>query len=313
MKLQQLRYVREVARQGLSISDAAQTLHTSQPGISKQIRMLEDELGVDIFMRNRNRVIEITPAGKAMLPVAQRMLDDAENLKRLGQEFRQERSGSLTVLTTHTQARYTLPQVVKRFVARYPGIRLGLRQGTPNQIWQLVANGEADFAIASEPKEALPELVMLKCYELPRIALTPPRHPLLRRKRLTLEALAGYPIITYDDEFVGHSKVHRAFAAQGLTPNLVLNAIDTDVIKAYVELGLGVAIVAKMAFDARRDRNLRAIDASHLFESNTVYLGFRRNNYLRRYALGFIEMLVPQLNRKVVQSAIDAAIARPVA
>ena len=152
MKLQQLRYVREVARQGLSISDAAQTLHTSQPGVSKQIRMLEDELGVDIFMRNRNRVIEITPAGKAMLPVAQRMLDDAENLKRLGQEFRQDRSGSLTVLTTHTQARYTLPQVVKRFVARHPGIRLGLRQGTPNQIWQLVANGEADLAIASEPK-----------------------------------------------------------------------------------------------------------------------------------------------------------------
>ena len=154
---------------------------------------------------------------------------------------------------------------------------------------------------------------MLKCYELSRIALTPPRHPLLRRKRLTLEALAGFPIITYDDEFVGHSKVQRAFEAQGLAPNLVLNAIDTDVIKAYVELGLGVAIVAKPAFDARRDRNLRAIDASHLFESNTVYLGFRRNNYLRRYALDFIEMLVPQLNRKVVQSAIDAAIARAVA
>jgi len=307
MKLQQLRYLREVVRQGLSISDAATALHTSQPGISKQISLLEEELGVGIFLRNRNRLIELTPAGKAMLAIAQRMLDDAENLRRLAQDFSGDREGSLTVLTTHTQARYALPQVVKRFVTRYPKVKLGLRQGTPSQIWQSVATGEADIAIASEPREPLPELVLLKCYDLPRIVLTPPRHPLLKQKRLTLEALAGYPIITYDDEFIGHSRVQRAFAAQGLAPNLVLNAIDTDVIKAYVELDLGVAIVARMAFDARRDRNLRALDASHLFESNTVHLGFRRNNYLRGYALDFIEMLMPRLNRKVVQSAIDSA------
>ena len=307
MKLQQLRYLREVIRQGLSISNAAAVLHTSQPGISKQISLLEAELGTGIFVRNRNRLIEVTPAGKAVLAIAERMLDDAENLKRVGRDYGEDREGSLTVLTTHTQARHTLPQVVKRFVTRYPKVKLSLRQGTPSQIWQSVAAGEADIAIASEPQDPMPGLVLLKCYDLPRIVLTRPRHPLLKLKRLTLQALAGYPLITYDDEFIGHSKVQRAFAAQGLAPNLVLNAIDTDVIKAYVELDLGVAIVAKMAFDPKRDRNLRAIAAAHLFESNTVYLGVRRNSYLRRYALDFIEMLVPQLDRKAVQSAIESA------
>lgn len=305
MKLQQLRYFREIVRQGLSISDAAQALHTSQPGISKQIRLLEEELGGAIFVRNRNRVMEITPAGQAMLAVVHRMLDDSENLKRIGKDFSNEHSGSLTVITTHTQARYALPKVIKRFVARYPAVRLGLRQGTPSQIWQTVENGGADIAIASEPREAHPALLMLKCYDLPRVVLTPPRHPLLKLERLTLAAVAQYPIITYDEEFIGHSKVRRAFAARGLAPHLVLNAMDTDVIKAYVELGLGIAIVARMAFDPRRDRNIRAIDAAHLFEFNTVYVGFRRNNYLRRYALDFIEMLAPHLNRKIVQSAID--------
>ncbi len=307
MKLQQLRYFCEVARQGLSISKAATALHTSQPGVSKQLRLLEEELGLSVFTRNRNRVSELTPAGKALLAVAQRMLDDAETLKRLAQDFGSEKSGSLTVLTTHTQARYALPAVVKRFTAQYPDVRLNVRQGTPGQIWQAVAAGDADLAIASEPRAPLPDLLMLRCYELPRIVLTPAGHPLLRAKPLTLEAIARYPIITYDEEFIGHSKVQRAFDARGLKPHLVLNAIDTDVIKAYVEHGLGVAIVAKMAYDAKRDRSLRALDAGRLFESNTVYLGFRRNNYLRRYALDFVEMLVPHLNRKVVQSAIDAA------
>lgn len=308
MKLQQLRYLIEVERQGLNLSVAADKLHTSQPGISKQISLLEEELGVGIFLRNRNRLIEVTPAGKAMLAIAERMLDDAENLKRVAREYGEDREGSLTVLTTHTQARYTLPRVVKRFVTRYPRVNLALRQGTPSQMWQSVANGEADIAIASEPRDPMPELVLLKCYDLPRIVLTRPRHPLLKHKHLSLEALADYPIITYDDEFIGYSKVQRAFAARGLAPNLVLNAIDTDVIKAYVELDLGVAIVAKMAFDPQRDRGLRAIDAAHLFESNTVYLGFRRNSYLRRYALDFIEMLVPALDRKTVQAAVDAAV-----
>ena len=305
MKLQQLRYFCEVARQGLSVSKAASSLHTSQPGVSKQLALLEAELGISLFTRNRNRISEITAAGGALLTVAQRMLDDAETLKRLAQDFGSEKSGSLTVLTTHTQARYALPGVVKRFTAQYPAVRLNVRQGTPGQIWQAVAAGEADIAIASEPRSALPGLVMLRCYELPRVVLTPAGHPLLRVKPLTLEAIARYPIITYDEEFIGHTKVQRAFEARGLTPNLVLNAIDTDVIKAYVEHGLGVAIVAKLAFDPKRDRELRALDASRLFESNTVYLGFRRNHHLRRFVLDFIEMLVPHLNRKVLQAAVD--------
>ena len=307
MKLQQLRYFREVVRQGLSISHAAQALHTSQPGISKQLRLLEGEFGAELFLRKRNRVIEITPAGKAMLVIATRMLEDAENLQRLGRDYSNDQSGNLTVLTTHTQARYTLPRIVKRFAGRYPKVRLSLRQGTPSQIWPIVANGEADLAIASEPREIHPDMVMLKCYDLPRIVLTPPRHPLLKLRNLTLEELVRYPIITYDEEFIGHSKVKRAFSARKLSPNLVLNAIDTDVIKAYVELGLGIAIVASMAFEPGRDRDIRGIDAGHLFESNTVYLGFRRNYYLRRYALDFIEMLAPHLNREAVLAAIDDA------
>lgn len=305
MKLQQLRYVHEVAQQGLSISEAADKLHTSQPGISKQIRLLEEELGVDIFVRSRNRMIEVTPAGKAILTVAARMLRDAENLKRLGEDFSNDSSGSLTVVTTHTQARYALPKVVKRFMSRYPKVRLNLRQGAPDQIWRLVDGGFADIAIASEPKERHPSIAMLSCYDLPRIVVTPRRHPLLRRKPLTLKALAEYPIITYDDEFIGNSKLLRAFSSHGLTPNLVLNAIDPEVMKAYVELGLGVAIIAKMAFDPRRDRGLSMIDASHLLDSNTIYIGFHRNNYLRRFALDFIEMLVPRLTADVVRAAID--------
>jgi LysR family cys regulon transcriptional activator len=313
MKLQQLRYFCEVARQGLSISDAAAALHTSQPGISKQLKLLEDELGIALFTRNRNRVIELTPAGSALLVVAQRMLDDGAALLGMARDFRNDKSGSLTVVTTHTQARYALPAVVKAFSARYPAVRLNVRQGTPSQIWQAVADGEADIAIASEPRRVPAALVMLRCYELPRIVLTPTGHPLLRKKPLTLEALAQYPIITYDEEFIGHSKVQQAFDARGLAPNLVLNAIDTDVIKAYVEHGLGIAIVARLAYDARRDRGLRALDASRLFESNTVYLGFRRNNHLRRYAFDFIEMLVPQLDHTTVQNAIAAAAAAAIA
>jgi LysR family cys regulon transcriptional activator len=303
MQLQQLRFIREIVRQDLSISEAAAALHTSQPGISKQVRLLEEELGVVIFARNRNRLTGITPAGREILALAGRMLEDAENLRHVGKEHAREDAGALTVATTHTQARYALPPILKRFMARYPAVRLGVRQGTPSQIWQLLADGEADIAIASEPKVPPADIVMHKCFELPRIVLTLPRHPLLGLKRLTLEALARYPLITYDDEFIGRSRVHRAFSARGLTPNLVLSATDSDVMKAYVELGLGVAIVASMAFDRRRDRGLRDIDASHLFDSNTVYLGFRRASYLRGYALSFIGMVAPHQNAGMLQAA----------
>ena len=307
MKLQQLRYICEVARQGLNLSVAADKLFTSQPGVSKQIRLLEDELGVEIFVRHGKRIVEITPPGRDIIRVAERMLRDATNLKNVAQEFTSEESGSLTIATTHTQARYALPPVVKRFMERYPGVRLSLRQGSPMQIAELASSGEADLAIATEAIELFSDLVMLPCYQWNRCIVVPPQHPLLKARPLTLEAIARYPIITYDFAFTGRSKINQSFEAEGLTPNVSLTAIDADVIKTYVELGLGVGIVAYMAFDPERDRGLRAIDASHLFEPSTTHMGIRKNTYLRGYMYDFIEMFAPRLTRKVVDNAMAHA------
>jgi len=304
MKLQQLRYICEVARHNLNLSNAAEALFTSQPGISKQIRSLEDELGVDIFVRHGKRLVAVTAPGKAILEIAQRMLKDGENLRQVGEEFTEEDNGHLTIATTHTQARYALPHVIQRFTKRYPGVRLSLRQGSPTQISELVTSGEADIAIATEAIELYEDLVMLPCYEWNRCVLVPPGHPLLKAKKLTLQAMAGFPIITYDFAFTGRSKMNQAFADQGLTPNVVLTAIDADVIKTYVELGLGIGIVAMMAFDPKRDTHLRAMDASHLFEPSTTRIGIRKNSYLRGYTYEFIEMFAPHLTRRVVDDAM---------
>ncbi|SFU50533.1 HTH-type transcriptional regulator CysB [Nitrosospira multiformis] len=304
MKLQQLRYLCEVANQGLNLSKAAEILHTSQPGISKQIRLLENELGVDIFVRNGKRVVETTPPGRAILEIAERMLRDAKNLKQVGQEFANEASGSLTIATTHTQARYALPSAIQHFTARYPKVRLVLRQGNPTQIAELVTSGVADIAIATEAIELFSELVMLPCYQWNRCVIVPAKHPLLKLKELTLEAIAEHPIITYDFAFTGRSKINQAFDAKGLVPNVVLTAIDADVIKTYVELGLGIGILAQMAFEPSRDRHLRAIDASHLFEPSTTRIGISRNSYLRKYVYDFIEMFAPHLDRATVAAAM---------
>ena len=304
MKLQQLRYICEVARHNLNLSTAAEALFTSQPGISKQIRSLEDELGVDIFVRHGKRVVAVTEPGKAILEIAQRMLKDAENLRQVGEEFTEEDKGHLTIATTHTQARYALPHVIQRFTKRYPGVRLSLRQGSPTQISELVTSGEADIAIATEAIELYEDLVMLPCYEWNRCVLVPPGHPLLKAKKLTLEAMASFPIITYDFAFTGRSRINQAFADKSLTPNVVLTAIDADVIKTYVELGLGIGIVAMMAYDPKRDIHLRAMDASHLFEPSTTRIGIRKNSYLRGYTYEFIEMFAPHLTRLVVDNAM---------
>jgi len=307
MKLQQLRYICEVARQGLNLSVAADKLFTSQPGVSKQIRLLEDELGVLIFVRHGKRIVDITPPGRDIIRVAERMLRDATNLKSVAQEFTSEKSGALTVATTHTQARYALPPVVKQFMDRFPDVRLSLRQGSPMQIAELASSGEADLAIATEAIELFSELVMLPCYQWNRCVVVPPQHPLLKAKPLTLKAIARYPIITYDFAFTGRSKINQAFEAEGISPNVALTAIDADVIKTYVELGLGVGIVAYMAFNPERDRGLRAIDASHLFESSITHMGIRKNTYLRGYIYDFIEMFAPRLTRDVVDHAMATA------
>ena len=304
MKLQQLRYLTEVERQGLNLSVAAEKLHTSQPGISKQIKLLEDELGVKIFVRNGKRVTAVTSPGKAIIAIAQRILHEADNLKQAAQDFTDEDSGKLTIATTHTQARYVLPAVVQRFTQRYPKVKLGLVQGNPMQICQYTLAGQADFCIATEAIGTFKELVMLPCYAWNRCVITPPDHPLLKQKSLTLEAIAKYPIITYDFAFTGRSQINHAFETRGLTPNVVLTAIDSDVIKTYVALGLGIGIVAHMAYDPVRDTNLRALDASHLFESSTTRIGVPRNAYLRGYVYDFIEMFAPHLSRKVVDGAV---------
>jgi LysR family transcriptional regulator, cys regulon transcriptional activator len=305
MKLQQLRYICEVARQNLNLSQAAEALFTSQPGISKQIKSLEEELGVEIFVRHGKRVVAVTEPGKTILELANRVLMDVENLRQVGDEFTREDAGSLTIATTHTQARYALPPVVARFRAKYPDVKLSLHQGSPTQIADLTSSGQADLAIATEAIEFYEDLVMLPCYEWNRCVLTPPDHPLLKAGKLKLEDIAKYPIITYDFAFTGRSRINNAFAQRNLSPNVVLTAIDADVIKTYVELGLGVGIVAMMAYDPRRDSGLRALDASHLFEPSVTRIGVRRNSYLRGYVYEFMEMFAPHLTRPVVDAAMN--------
>jgi LysR family cys regulon transcriptional activator len=304
MKLQQLRYLTEVVRRGLNVSEAAAALHTSQPGISKQIRALEDELGVQVFVRHGKRLVSLTEPGKAVVAIAERILAEAQNLRRAGEEFANDQVGTLTVAATHTQARYALPQAVAAFKRRYPKVELVLQQGNPTQICEQVLAGEADLGVATEMIDEARDLVSLPVYQWNRCVVVPPRHPLLKRTPLTLEKLAEYPIVTYDFAFANRSLVQRAFEARGLTPHVVLSAQDSDVIKTYVELGLGVGILARMAFDEQRDRALRAIDASHLFESSTTRLGIKRNAYLRRYAYEFIELFAPHLPRAVVERTV---------
>ncbi|MDE2388244.1 MAG: HTH-type transcriptional regulator CysB [Betaproteobacteria bacterium] len=305
MKLQQLRYLCETANQDMNLSKAAKNLHTSQPAISKQIQLLEEELGVVIFLRNGKRIVKITPPGQLIIQTAVRMLRDADNLKKIAQEFTNEAGGTLIIATTHTQARYSLPPVIKRFTARYPKVKLILRQGNPTQIATWVTSGEADIGIATEALEQYPELVMLPCYQWNRCIIVPPKHPLLKLKKLTLEAINQYPIITYDFAFTGRTKINQAFASRGLEPNVVLTAIDSDVIKTYVELGLGIGILANMAFDAKRDKNLRSIDASHLFEPSTTRIGISRNSYIRSYIFDFIEMFAPHLDHASIQAKLE--------
>ncbi len=304
MNLQQLRYVQEVARRGLNVSEAAEALFTSQPGVSKQIRLLEAELGVEIFVRHGKRLVDITEPGRQVLAIAERTLRDIESLKQVGDEFANEAVGSLSIATTHTQARYVLPRVVRDFMQRFPQVKLSLHQGNPRQVGDMVLSGEADIAIATEAIADYPDLVTLPCHQWNRCIVATPRHPILREQPLTLEAIARYPIITYDDAFTGRGLINKAFLGRGLKPNVVLSAIDSDVIKTYVAMDLGIGILARMAYDPAVDKGLGMLDASHLFESSTTRVGLRRNAYLRGYMYAFIELFAPHLTRRMVDVAL---------
>lgn len=304
MKLQQLKYICEVVKQDLNLSKAAAELYTSQPGVSKQIKALEDELGVDIFIRHGKRFTGITDPGRAIIQKAQAALTDLNSLRNISNEFTNETSGSLKIATTHTQARYALPLVIKQFREKFPNVKLSLYQGSPTQISQMTSSGEADIAIATEAISLEKDLALLPCYQWNRCILTPPKHPLLRSKRVSLEEISEFPIITYDFAFTGRSKINQAFEEKGLKPDVILTAIDADVIKTYVELELGIGIVAMMAYDPARDTKIRALDASHLFEASTTRIGLRKNSYIRGYVYEFISMFAPHLNKKVVDSIL---------
>lgn len=306
MKLQQLKYICEVVKQDLNLSKAAAELYTSQPGVSKQIKALEDELGVDIFIRHGKRFTGITDPGRAIIQKAQAALTDLNSLRNISNEFTNETSGSLKIATTHTQARYALPLVIKQFREKFPNVKLSLYQGSPTQISQMTSSGEADIAIATEAISLEKDLALLPCYQWNRCILTPPKHPLLRSKRISLEEISEFPIITYDFAFTGRSKINQAFEEKGLKPDVILTAIDADVIKTYVELELGIGIVAMMAYDPARDTKIRALDASHLFEASTTRIGLRKNSYIRGYVYEFIAMFAPHLDKKVVDSILTS-------
>lgn len=305
MKLQQLRFLREVVRCGLNVSAAAESLFTAQPGISNQIKLLESELGVQIFERSGKRFVGVTEPGRIVVDLAERVLREVENIRRVGSEYSKETKGSLAIATTHTQARYALPMAIKAFRARYPDVTLQLRQGSPTQIAEMVVSGGADLAIATEAIHLYDELIMLPCYEWNRCVVAPPGHPILDVQPLTLEAIAAHPIVTYDFAFAGRSVVNDAFAERHLKPQVVLTAIDSDVIKTYVELGLGIGLLAAMAFDPVRDSGLRAVDAAHLFAPSTTRIGIRRGTYLRGYVYAFIELFAPHLNEMAVRAAME--------
>jgi LysR family cys regulon transcriptional activator len=307
MNFQQLRSVREAVRCGFNLTEVAKVLHTSQPGVSRQIRELEEELGVDLFVRAGKRLTELTQMGVLVLPIVENMLNDAENLKRAGQEFTQQETGRLSIAATHSQARYALPGAVRDFRQRFPQVSFNLHQGSPDQVAQMLLSGEADIGIATEALTKYDALVALPCYRWTHSVVVPPGHALLDGAPLTLQRLAEFPIITYNAGYTGRMHIDEAFEKAGLEFDLVLTAMDADVVKTYVELGLGVGIVASIAFDEQRDRELRAIDARHLFEVNLTKLAVRRGSFLRSYVYDFIETFASPLKREVVERALATA------
>ena len=307
MNLQQLRYVSEVAKRGLNVSEAAAALHTSQPGVSKQIRALEEELGAGIFRRQGRRLVAITEAGRDVVASIERILAEIANLKAVGEEHAHHARGGLAVGVTHTQARYALPPIVTAFKKRFPEVKLKLLQGSPHQLARMVLAGEADLAIATEALDEYPQLTALPCYQWHHCVVVRRGHPLARVKPLTLEAIAAHPLVTYDPTFAGRNAIDRSFAARGLAPEIVLTALDSDVIKSYVALGLGVGIISSRAFRRGKEEGLVALDCDHLFPAQTTRLAYKRGAYLRGYAVEFIRLFAPRVSAQDLKNLEKAA------
>jgi LysR family transcriptional regulator, cys regulon transcriptional activator len=307
MNLHQLRFVREAVRQNFNLTEAAKALYTSQPGVSKAIIELEEELGIDIFTRHGKRIRGLTEPGRAVLKSVELIMQEIDGLKRIGKEFAAQDTGSFVIATTHTQARYSLPKVVHAFTLKYPKVRLSLLQGNPKQVAEMVLKDQADLAIATESIANIDGLVTIPCYQWEHVVVVPSDHPLLKSKAISLEEIAAYPLITYDTAFAGRAKIDQAFAVRGLKPDVLLEAIDADVIKTYVELGLGVGIIAGMAFDPERDKTLRAISVGHLFGTNVSRVAMKQGAYLRGYVYTFIELMAPTLNRKLIDQVMSGA------
>ncbi len=301
MNFQQLRIVRETVRQNFNLTEVAEALFTSQPGVSKHIKDLEDELGVELFVRKGKRLIGLTEPGKELIGIVERLLLDAQNIKQLADQFTQKDQGQLVIATTHTQARYVLPKVVKVFKDAFPKVHLVLHQGSPAEIVSMLQTGQADIGIATEALDTAPEIATFPYYQWRHALIVPKGHPLASLKGLTLKDIAAYPIITYHEGYTGRGQLDKAFADEGLAPDIVMSALDADVIKAYVELGLGIGIVASMAYYAERDTDLSLSESEHLFRLNTTLIGVRRGHYLRGYAYKFIELCAAEHTEAIVR------------
>ena len=304
MNFQQLRIIRETVRRNYNLTEVANALFTSQSGVSKHIKDLEDELGIELFVRKGKRLLGLTDPGRELVGIVERMLLDAKNINCLAEQFSNRDRGQLTIATTHTQARYALPSVVTQFKQAFPKVHLVLHQAGPGEIVSSLLDGEADIGIATEALDGVAELASFPYYTWHHAVIVPQGHPLQAVESLTLDALAEYPVITYHEGFTGRARIDQAFATAGLAPDIVMSALDADVIKTYVELGLGVGIVASMAVNPARDTGLVLLDSAHLFPENTTRVAVRRGHYLRGFAYRFIELCAPALNEAAIRAAV---------
>jgi len=304
MNFQQLRIIRETVRQNFNLTEVGNSLATSQSGVSKHILDLEDELGIELFVRKGKRLLGLTEPGKELLAIVERILLDTKNIKQLGEQYSQTDKGQLTIATTHTQARYALPKVVGQFKQRFPKVHLALHQGSPQEIVEMLLDGRADIGIATEALDQQSELVTFPYYSWQHTAVAPKGHPLEGKANISLEDIAEYPIVTYHEGFTGRKSIDATFAKIGITPDIVMSALDADVIKTYVELGLGIGVIASMAYQIDRDSKLTLLDTATLFEKNTTQIALRKGYFLRGFAYEFIELCSPDLSEAKIKAAL---------